>query len=225
MKIKSVEFIISAVKPDQYPTDPIPEIALVGRSNVGKSSLINRLLNRKNVARVSAKPGKTQTINFFLINEAFHLVDLPGYGYAQVSKTQREAWGKMMERYLTGRDKLQAVVQLVDIRHPPSKDDIQMHEWLLYYRIPTVVIATKADKISRGNWPKHMKVIRETLKLGKDVPILMFSSESGLGKDEAWALFESILFPVVDEVDTTQSISPDSEAVSPSVAENGHSRE
>lgn len=202
MKIKSVEFIISAVKPDQYPTDNIPEIALVGRSNVGKSSLINRLLNRKNVARVSSKPGKTQTINFFLINEAFHLVDLPGYGYAQVSKTQREAWGKMMEKYLAGRDRLQAVVQLVDIRHAPSKDDVQMHEWLMYYQIPSIIIATKADKISKGNWAKHTKVIRETLKLGKDVPILLFSSETGVGKEEAWSLFESILFPKTDEMES-----------------------
>jgi GTP-binding protein len=199
MNIQSVAFVISAVKPEQYPTDDMPEIALVGRSNVGKSSLINRLLNRKNVARVSSKPGKTQTINFFRINESFHLVDLPGYGYAQVSKSQKEAWGKMMERYLTGREQLRVVAQLVDIRHAPSKDDVNMQEWLRYYRIPSIIIATKADKISRGNWPKHLKVIRETLGLSKDVPILPFSSETGIGKEETWSLFEEMLFPKPDD--------------------------
>ncbi|UOF90187.1 ribosome biogenesis GTP-binding protein YihA/YsxC [Fodinisporobacter ferrooxydans] len=194
MIIKSVEFIISAVKPEQYPDVSMPEIALVGRSNVGKSSLINKMLNRRNVARVSSKPGKTQTINFFLINQQFHLVDLPGYGYAKVSKSQKEQWGKMIERYLSKRGPLRAVIQLVDIRHAPSKEDVQMYQWLSHFHVPTAVIATKADKISKGQWQKHVKIIKQTLGMEKHAQVQVFSSETGVGKDEAWQMFEQFLF-------------------------------
>lgn len=186
MKVVQVDFIISAVSPAQYPTKALPEIALVGRSNVGKSSFINTMLNRKNFARISSKPGKTRTINYYLINEKFHMVDLPGYGYAQVSKTEKEKWGPMMEEYFQTREQLNAVVQLVDLRHPPSKDDRNMYDYFKHFGIPVIVVATKADKIARGSWQKHLKVVRETLQLNSDDSLVLFSSETGQGKEEAW---------------------------------------
>ena len=188
MKVTSSEIVISAVKPDQYPDLDLPEIALAGRSNVGKSSFINKLLNRKNLARTSAKPGKTQTLNFYIINEIMHFVDVPGYGYAKVSKTEREAWGKMIETYFTKRRQLRAAVLLVDLRHAPSKDDVMMYEFLKHYDIPVMVVATKADKIPKGKWQKHMKVVRETLNKDPEDPMICFSSETGLGKEESWAV-------------------------------------
>ncbi|KEZ51201.1 MULTISPECIES: ribosome biogenesis GTP-binding protein YihA/YsxC [Metabacillus] len=188
MKVTSSEIVISAVKPDQYPDLDLPEIALAGRSNVGKSSFINKLLNRKNLARTSSKPGKTQTLNFYIINEIMHFVDVPGYGYAKVSKTEREAWGKMIETYFTKRRQLRAAVLLVDLRHAPSKDDVMMYEFLKHYDIPVMVVATKADKIPKGKWQKHMKVVRETLNKDPEDPMICFSSETGLGKEESWAV-------------------------------------
>ncbi|WML45575.1 ribosome biogenesis GTP-binding protein YihA/YsxC [Neobacillus sp. PS3-40] len=193
MKVTSSEIIISAVKPDQYPDTDIPEFALAGRSNVGKSSFINKMLNRKGLARISSKPGKTQTLNFYLINEILHFVDVPGYGYAKVSKTEREAWGKMIETYITKRDQLRAVVMIVDLRHPPSVDDRMMYNFLKHFEIPCVVIATKADKIPKGKWQKHLKVTKETLDLDANDEIVLFSSETGLGKDQAWAILESYM--------------------------------
>lgn len=193
MKVTSSEIIISAVKPDQYPDTDIPEFALAGRSNVGKSSFINKMLNRKGLARISSKPGKTQTLNFYLINEILHFVDVPGYGYAKVSKTEREAWGKMIETYITKRDQLRAVVMIVDLRHPPSVDDRMMYNFLKHFEIPCVVIATKADKIPKGKWQKHLKVTKETLELDANDEIVLFSSETGLGKDQAWAILESYM--------------------------------
>ena len=150
MKVTSSEIVISAVKPDQYPESDLPEFALAGRSNVGKSSFINKMLNRRGLARISSKPGKTQTLNFYLINEILHFVDVPGYGYAKVSKKEREAWGKMIETYLTNREQLKAVVLIVDLRHPPTRDDVMMYNFLKHYEIPCVVIATKADKIPKS---------------------------------------------------------------------------
>lgn len=194
MNIQSAEIVISAVKPAQYPEEALPEIALAGRSNVGKSSFINRLLNRKSLARTSSKPGKTQTLNFYLINERFHFVDVPGYGFAKVSKTERAAWGKMIETYLTTREQLKAVVLLVDLRHPPTKDDVMMYDFLKHYNIPCIIIATKADKIPKGKWQKHLKVTKETLDVDKNDPILVFSSETGEGKDKAWSILQSYLF-------------------------------
>lgn len=193
MKVTASEFIISAVKPEQYPTDALPEIALAGRSNVGKSSLINRLIQRKNLARTSSQPGKTQTLNYYKINNAFYFVDLPGYGFAKVSMETRKAWGRMIELYLTKRETLRMVLHLIDIRHPPTADDITMYEWLSHYDIPICVVATKADKIPKGKRPMHAKTIREKLGMRKDDPLIVFSSAEGLGKDELWEMIESRL--------------------------------
>ncbi|MCE4044755.1 ribosome biogenesis GTP-binding protein YihA/YsxC [Lysinibacillus fusiformis] len=191
MKVHNVEMVISAVKPDQYPEDGLPEFALAGRSNVGKSSFINRMIGRKALARISSKPGKTQTLNFYKIEEQLFFVDVPGYGYAKVSKTEREAWGKMIERYFTGRQELKAVVQIIDLRHPPTADDRMMYDFLKHYNIPCIVIATKADKIPKGKWDKHKKIVKETLEMEKNDPLIVFSSETGLGFEEAWRTIEN----------------------------------
>ncbi|MCM3619350.1 ribosome biogenesis GTP-binding protein YihA/YsxC [Sutcliffiella horikoshii] len=190
MKVTQAEIVISAVKPEQYPSELLPEFALAGRSNVGKSSFINKMINRKNLARTSSKPGKTQTLNFYLINEMLHFVDVPGYGFAKVPKSERDAWGRMMETYLTSREQLRAVLQIVDLRHPPSKDDVTMYEYLKHYELPVVVIATKADKIPKGKWQKHLKVIKETLGMEKGDELILFSSETGQGKDEVWGMLQ-----------------------------------
>ncbi|MDQ0224693.1 ribosome biogenesis GTP-binding protein YihA/YsxC [Metabacillus niabensis] len=188
MKVTSSEIVISAVKPAQYPEGDLPEIALSGRSNVGKSSFINTMLSRKNLARTSSKPGKTQTLNFYIINEMLHFVDVPGYGYAKVSKKEREAFGKMIETYITTREQLRAVVLLIDVRHPPTNDDVLMYGFLKHYRIPAIIVATKADKIPKSKWQKHVKVIKDTLQMEKTDSFVLFSSETGQGKDEAWKI-------------------------------------
>jgi GTP-binding protein len=193
MKVVSSEIIISAVKPEQYPDTELPEFALAGRSNVGKSSFINKMLNRKGLARISSKPGKTQTLNFYLINEILHFVDVPGYGYAKVSKTERAAWGRMIETYFTTREQLRAVVLIVDLRHPPTSDDVMMYDFLKHYELPCIIIATKADKIPKGKWQKHLKVTRETLDLEQDDHIVVFSSETGEGKDQVWSILQSYM--------------------------------
>ncbi|KMJ56949.1 GTP-binding protein [Bacillus sp. LL01] len=190
MKVTQADIVISAVKPEQYPTEQLPEFALAGRSNVGKSSFINKMINRKNLARTSSKPGKTQTLNFYLINEMLHFVDVPGYGFAKVPKSERDAWGRMMEVYLTNRNQLRAVLQIVDLRHPPSKDDVTMYEYLKHYDLPVIVIATKADKIPKGKWQKHLKIVRETLGMEKEDEVILFSSETGQGKDEVWGILQ-----------------------------------
>ncbi len=186
MKVTKAEIVISAVQPEQYPKMLIPEIALAGRSNVGKSSLINTLIQRKNLARTSSNPGKTQTLNFYLINERMHFVDLPGYGYAKVSKTTREQWGKMIETYLTSREQLKAVFHVIDLRHPPTKDDKMMYEWLSYFDIAHLVVATKHDKIPKTKVQSHAKIIREELGMPKGAHPILFSSETGFGKDQLW---------------------------------------
>lgn len=186
MNVNNVELVISAVRPEQYPETDLPEFALAGRSNVGKSSFINKMIGRKSMARISSKPGKTQTLNFYKIEEDLFFVDVPGYGYAKVSKSEREAWGKMIETYITGREQLRAVVQIVDLRHAPSADDRMMYDFMKHYDIPCIIIATKADKIPKGKWDKHKKVVRETLDMEKGDPLIVFSSETGLGKDAAW---------------------------------------
>lgn len=213
MKVNQAEFIISAVGPSQYPEDALPEIALAGRSNVGKSSLINCLISRKNLARTSSQPGKTQTLNYYKINQDLYFVDLPGYGYAKVSKTKREQWGKFIESYLLNREPLRLVMQLVDLRHPPSKDDQAMYEWLRHMDVPVLVVATKADKIPKSRWPKHLKIVRETLGMDKGVQPLMFSSELGLGKDELWGILEQAIaygepVPQTDEEQTVAVTDP-----------------
>lgn len=184
MEIKQSEFIISAVKPAQYPTDNRIEVAFVGRSNVGKSSLINTVTNRKKLVKVSGTPGKTRLINFFLINNSFYFVDLPGYGYAKVSKTEKAKWGKMMEDYLINRPQLQKVALLVDCRHKPTEDDILMYQWIKHYGYEVVIVSTKKDKLNRAELVKSNKVIRETFGLDNDEDIINFSSLKKLGVEE-----------------------------------------
>jgi GTP-binding protein len=193
MKIKQTDFVISAVKPQQYPAGALPEIALAGRSNVGKSSLINCLINRKNLARTSSKPGKTQTINFYLLNEAFYFADVPGYGYAKVSKTLRATWVKMIDTYFRKRDLLRAVIHVIDMRHPPLAHDVEMSQFLRQQQIPLIVVATKADKISKGKIKQHLAVIRKGLGLTADDVLLPFSAQTKLGKDELWQEIEQYL--------------------------------
>ncbi|MGC4376224.1 ribosome biogenesis GTP-binding protein YihA/YsxC [Fictibacillus sp. Mic-4] len=193
MKVTKAEIVISAVKPEQYPDGNLPEIGLAGRSNVGKSSFINKMINRKSLARTSSKPGKTQTLNFYLINDQMYFVDVPGYGFAKVSKSEREAWGKMIETYILKRSQLKAVVQLIDVRHAPTKDDVLMYDWLKHYQIPVIIVATKCDKVPKGKWDKHVKIIKDTLNKEPEDPIILFSSETGHGKDSAWSTIESYL--------------------------------
>ena len=189
----NAEILLSAANKSHYPQDEIPEIALAGRSNVGKSYFINTLLNRKNLARTSGKPGKTQLLNFFNIDNQLRFVDVPGYGYAKVSKTERAKWGRMIEEYLTTRENLRAVVSLVDFRHEPSADDVQMYEFLKYYEIPVIVVATKADKIPRSKWNKHESVIKKRLDFDRNDDFLIFSSVNKDGLDAAWdAILEKI---------------------------------
>ena len=189
----NAEILLSAANKSHYPEDEIPEIALAGRSNVGKSSFINTLLNRKNLARTSGKPGKTQLLNFFNIDNQLRFVDVPGYGYAKVSKTERAKWGRMIEEYLTTRENLRAVVSLVDFRHEPSADDVQMYEFLKYYEISVIVVATNADKIPRSKWNKHESVIKKRLDFDKNDDFLIFSSVNKDGLDAAWdAILEKI---------------------------------
>ena len=184
-KINNSDFVISAVKKDQYPTTGLPEIAFVGRSNVGKSPIINALTNRRKLAKVSQTPGKTRLINFFIINnDELYLVDLPGYGYAKVSKTEKASWGNTIETYSSGRNELKRVVLLVDSRHKPTADDIQMHEWIKFYGYDEVIIATKSDKLSNNELRKSEKIIRDALKLTKEEKLYFFSSVNKKGKDE-----------------------------------------
>lgn len=181
----NASILLSAANKSHYPQDDLPEIALAGRSNVGKSSFINTMLGRKNLARTSSKPGKTQLLNFFNIDDKLRFVDVPGYGYAKVSKSERAKWGKMIEEYLTSRDNLRAVVSLVDLRHEPSKEDVQMYEFLKYYDIPVIIVATKADKIPRGKWNKHESMVKKTLGFDKTDHFIIFSSVDRVGIDEA----------------------------------------
>ena len=193
MQVNDAEIIISAVSPKQYPDTGLPEIALAGRSNVGKSSFINKMINRKALARTSSKPGKTQTLNYYLINQAFYFVDVPGYGYAKVSKKEREKWGTMLETYFTQRETLQHVFLVVDFRHPPTADDIQMKEFIEYYQIPYTVLATKVDKIPKGKWNQHLSQTKKALNIVDDESIILFSSETGEGKEKAWGVIKQYL--------------------------------
>ena len=183
MKITKAEFLTSAAKKNQYPPEGPVEIAFAGRSNVGKSSLINLLTARKNLAKVSGNPGKTRTINFFDIDGNWRIVDLPGYGYAKVSKSESESWGKMMEDYLENRESLATVVQLVDCRHEPTAQDIQMFEYLRYYELSGIVVATKADKLSKNELNKNLAMIKRTLELDDNEILIAVSALKKTGVD------------------------------------------
>jgi GTP-binding protein len=198
MRIKQSEFITSAVKREQYPIDNRVEVAFVGRSNVGKSSIINSLTNRKKLAKVSQTPGKTRLVNFFLINNDFYLVDLPGYGYAKVSKSEKDSWGKTVEMYLTNREQLKRVVLLVDSRHKPTGDDIMMNEWFKHFGYNVVVVATKSDKLTKNELKKSEKVIKETLKIGADDKLYFFSS---LNKEGADQLIDNLFLEFATDLD------------------------
>ena len=193
MIIKKADLVAVAVKKSQYPEDNKKEIAFAGRSNVGKSSLLNLLVNRKNLARVSGSPGKTRTINFYEINDEFRIVDLPGYGYAKVSKSVTEGWGDMIEAYLAGRQKLLKVVQLVDIRHTPSTQDVQMYEWLKHYGFDGIVVATKSDKISRNEMAKSISDIRKTLGMSPEDKVIPVSTLKRTGYDKLMEELDRLL--------------------------------
>ena len=193
MKITSVDFVTSAVRKSQYPEDKKAEFLMIGRSNVGKSSFINTLVNRKNIARISSIPGKTQTLNFFLINDNFYLVDVPGYGFAKVSKSLKNKFGLIIEDYLKDRENLKMVFMLVDFRHKPTNDDVLMYDYLKYYKIPVTIIATKSDKVSKNSYVKNEKIIRETLNLDENDDIILFSSVSKLGKQDVYQKIENII--------------------------------
>lgn len=193
IEIKKAELVAVTADSKQYPPDELYEIAFAGRSNVGKSSLLNLLTNRKKLARVSQSPGKTRTINFYEINDSFRIVDLPGYGYAKVSKSVSESWGKMMERYFETRQGLLKVIQLVDIRHEPSKQDVQMYDYLKHYGLDGIVVATKADKISRNQYQKSEKVIRQTLGMKPEDKVIPISSLKKTGHEKLLEEIERIL--------------------------------
>lgn len=190
MDVHSVELTISAVDQKQYPAGEQPEIAFVGRSNVGKSSLTNVLINRRNFAHTSSQPGKTQTLNFYHIEDQLYFVDVPGYGYAKVSKKQRADFGRMIESYLTQRPQLKGVIMLVDGRHAPTDDDIQMYQWLAYYQLPVLVVATKMDKVKGSRFTQTTKLVRNSLNLDKVTPLVLFSAKTKRGKDQVWQWIE-----------------------------------
>ncbi|MDD2181233.1 MAG: ribosome biogenesis GTP-binding protein YihA/YsxC [Bacilli bacterium] len=194
MKIKNVDLVISAVRRSQYPTDELPEFLLVGRSNVGKSSFINTIINRKSYARTSSTPGKTQTINFYLVNENFYLVDAPGYGYAKLSKKHQKKFGLMMEDYLTNRIPLKQVFMLIDFRHKPTSDDIMMYNYLKHYKIPVTIIATKADKIGITTHQKQRNLILAELDLVTGDDFVVFSSVTKEGRDEIYNKIERTVY-------------------------------
>lgn len=194
MKITSTEFIKSATRPGNYPASSLPEVAFAGRSNVGKSSLINVLVNRKSLVRTSSTPGRTQLINFFDINGAFSLVDLPGYGFAKVPMAVKKEWGPMMRTYLEVRENLRAVVFILDIRREPREEDIQMLDWLEEFGVPTIPVVTKIDKLPRSQRPKHLAKIAELTGLPKDA-FTLFSAHTREGSGDIWELIESALEP------------------------------
>ena len=185
--LHNVEFLRSAVKESDFPRDGLPQVVFAGKSNVGKSSVINKLLNRKNFARVSAQPGKTIHINYFVIDKQMYLVDLPGYGYARVSKAEQQRWGELMETYFA-EGLLTLGIQIVDIRHKPTRDDVTMADWFRASGQPWVVIANKLDKIKKSQLEGNLAVIRQTLLLPEDVPVIPFSAEKGDGRDQVLAL-------------------------------------
>ena len=192
MIIKSAEFVTSAVKPTQYPLADLPEIAFAGRSNVGKSSLINTLVNRKRLVKTSSTPGRTQLINFFKINDAFHLVDLPGYGYAKVPAAVRRQWGPMIEMYLKNRESLQGVILIVDIRRTPGDEELNFIDWLEQYDRPVILILTKTDKLSKNKITQRRRAIAESLARDQN-DLILFSAKTRRGKDRVWQAIEQLI--------------------------------
>lgn len=191
MIIKSAELETVCGITSKLPENQLPEVAFAGKSNVGKSSLINALMNRKSLARTSSQPGKTQTINFYNVNKELYIVDLPGYGYAKVSKEVAAKWGPMIENYLHTSRQLRMVFLLIDFRHPPTKNDIQMYRWILSNGYSPVIVATKADKVKRSQMAKQMKILKEELKVIEGVPIIPFSAVTKMGRDDIWELIET----------------------------------
>ena len=198
MKINTVDLTISAVRQSQYPTDEKPEFLLVGRSNVGKSSFINSIIERRNFARISSKPGKTQTLNFYNINDDFYLVDVPGYGYANVSKERQQKFGMMIEEYLENRPNLKEVFLLIDFRHKPTQDDLLMYNFLKYYDIDVTIVCTKVDKIGRTLREKQEKLIKETLNINDEDNFILFSSSTKLGKSAVVNIIDKIVYESED---------------------------
>ena len=192
MIIKSSEFITSAVKPSQYPVTDLPEIAFAGRSNVGKSSLINGLINRKRLVKTSSTPGRTQLVNFFMINGAFVFVDLPGYGYAKVPISVKKTWGPMIETYLSTRETLQGVVLIMDLRRTPGLEELKFIDWLNHYDIPVIFVLTKADKLSKTKQIKQVIAISKTLSIDKN-SLILFSTKTRLGKEKVWDGIKNLL--------------------------------
>jgi len=199
MKIVKSDLQAIAVHPKQYPMDQLPEIAFAGRSNVGKSSFINSMINRTNLARTSSKPGKTRTINFYIINDSFRFVDLPGYGYAIASKAEKEKWRQIIEKYLNTRENLKDVVLLVDIRHEPTDLDLMMYQWIKAFGYTGIVIATKADKISRGKIQKHINVIKKKLDIKDSNLVIPYSAQNKMNKERVWSIFKDILDKSLDQ--------------------------
>lgn len=192
MVIKNAELDIVCGITSRLPDTGMPEVAFAGKSNVGKSSLINGLMNRKALARTSGQPGKTQTINFYKVNGCMYLVDLPGYGYARVAQSEKEKWGKMIEKYLHTSKNLKAVFLLVDIRHEPSANDRQMYEWILHNGYEPIIIATKLDKLKRSQVQKQLKLVKESLQLKKDAVVIPYSAETKQGREEIWEIIDSL---------------------------------
>lgn len=193
MQVNNVSMNLSAVSSAQYPNEGYPEIAMAGRSNVGKSSLINTLINRNSFARTSSKPGKTQTLNFYNVEDMLYLVDVPGYGYAKVSRKQREEFGVMIEEYLTTRKQLKGLIILVDGRHEPSDDDVSMYNFVKYYNIPVLIVATKMDKVKGNQWNKSESIIRKTMNIHQEDTLQLFSAETKFGKDQVWEWIEKYM--------------------------------
>ncbi|MDO5426201.1 MAG: ribosome biogenesis GTP-binding protein YihA/YsxC [Eubacteriales bacterium] len=193
MIIKNVSLETVCGITSTLPKNPCMEVAFAGKSNVGKSSLINALMNRKSLARTSSSPGKTQTINFYNVNDAVYLVDLPGYGYAKVSQKEKEQWGQLIERYLHGSSQLQAVFLLIDIRHDPSANDKQMYEWICHNGFEPIIIATKLDKLKRSQVAKQVKAVKEGLAVRPGTVVIPFSAETKQGREEIWALIDQML--------------------------------
>ena len=194
MIIKNVSLDIVCGITSTLPDTELPEVAFAGKSNVGKSSLINALMNRKALARTSASPGKTQTINFYNINDAMYLVDLPGYGYAKVSQSVKEQWGKLIERYLQKSKQLKAVFLLIDIRHDPSANDKMMYDWIVHNGYQPIIIATKVDKLKRSQVQKHVKALKQGLELLAGTQVILFSAETKPGREEIWKIMDELLF-------------------------------